>query len=275
MAANAYELTLTQDQAEEVARQHEHHRQAVTQGSRVTKTYPDMTLADAYLCQQAWVDLQVANGAVVDGHKIGLTSRAMQMAMKIHEPDFGTLLDYMFISNGDTLSAADYNDPRIEVELAFVLRESIGGPNVTAEQVLAATEYVVPALELIDARSYRVDPNDGVTRTVKDTISDNAANAGIIVGNTKIDVDSTDLRWVGAICKLNGTVEESGLAAAVLDDPVQGIVWLARRLSDHGVELEAGETVLAGSFTRPVMCRPGDEFHVDFGPHGVIELAFS
>ena len=268
-------MTLTQQQAGEVALQHEQHRLAVTQGPRVTKTHPDMTLGDAYLCQKAWVDLQVANGAVVKGHKIGLTSRAMQMAMKIDEPDFGTLLDYMFFSTGETLRAADYNDPRIEVELAFVLKHSIGGPNVTASEVLAATDYVIPALELIDARTYRVDPNDGVTRTVKDTIADNAANAGIITGGNRIEVGLTDLRWVGAICKLNGTVEESGLAAAVLDDPVQGIVWLARRLSNHGIELQAGETVLAGSFTRPVMCKPGDEFHVDFGSHGVIELAFS
>lgn len=266
--------TLTQGQADEVASQHEAHRLAVTQGQRVTASYPDMTLDDAYLCQKAWIDLQVHNGSVVRGHKIGLTSRAMQIAMKIDEPDFGTLLDYMFFFSGDTLAAASYNDPRIEVELAFVLKDPIGGPDVTAEQVLEATEYVTPALELIDARSYRVDPTDGVTRTVKDTIADNAANAGIITGGNPIDPSETDLRWVGAICKLNGTVEESGLAAAVLDDPVQGIVWLARRVAQYGIELLPGQTLLAGSFTRPVMCHPGDEFHVDFGPHGVIELGF-
>lgn len=266
--------TLTQEQADEVARQHERHRQGVTQGQRVTATYPDMTLDDAYLCQKAWTDLQIANGASVGGHKIGLTSRAMQMAMKINEPDFGTLLDYMFIDNGSTLMATDYNDPRIEVELAFVLKESIGGTDVTAADVLRATDYVIPALELIDARSFRVDPEDGVTRTVKDTIADNAANAGIITGGNKIDPTEVDLRWVGAICKLNGTVEETGLAAAVLDDPVQGVVWLARRVAQYGIELLAGHTILAGSFTRPVMCKPGDQFHVDFGPHGLIEIGF-
>ena len=145
-----------------------------------------MTLDDAYACQKAWTDLQVANGAIVRGHKIGLTSRAMQQAMKIDEPDFGVLFDYMFFESGATLTAADYLDPKIEVELAFVLGRPLGGPDVTVDDVHAATEHIVPALELIDARSHRVDPDDRVARGVRDTIADNAADAGVIVGERRV-----------------------------------------------------------------------------------------
>ena len=145
-----------------------------------------MTLDDAYACQKAWTDLQVANGAIVRGHKIGLTSRAMQQAMKIDEPDFGVLFDYMFVESGATLTAADYLDPKIEVELAFVLGRPLGGPDVTVDDVHAATDHIVPALELIDARSHRVDPDDRVARGVRDTIADNAADAGVITGGRRV-----------------------------------------------------------------------------------------
>jgi 2-oxo-hept-3-ene-1,7-dioate hydratase len=266
--------TLSDDEVARIAARHEQARMTVTPMRRVTLDHPHMTLDDAYACQAAWVDVQVAGGAEVRGHKIGLTSRAMQAAMRIDEPDYGTLLDYMFVPDGATLEAASYIDPKIEVELAFVLGSPLGD-DVDADAVLAATNHIVAALELIDARSYRVDPDDGVPRTVRDTISDNAADAGIVVGSTRLRPGERDLRWIGAICKRNGTVEETGLAAGVLDDPVQGVVWLARRLARHGVGLGAGETILAGSFTRPVDCRAGDEFEVDFGDLGVIRLAFS
>lgn len=264
--------TLTAEQIAAVAADHERARREVAPIRRVTAAYPDMTIDDAYAAQRAWVDLQVAGGASIIGHKIGLTSRAMQQAMNIDEPDFGALLDYMAIESGATLLAADYVDPKIEVELAFVLRDGIDTADVTAADVLAATDYITPALELIDARSYRRDPDDGVTRTVLDTISDNAADAGIVTGAHRIRPGDVDLRWVAAIMKRNGVVEETGVAAGVLDDPVQGIVWLARRLNGFGVALEAGQVVLAGSFTRPVDCRAGDHFDVDFGEFGTLEL---
>jgi 2-oxo-hept-3-ene-1,7-dioate hydratase len=266
--------TLSDDQVARIAARHEQARTTVTPMRRVTLDHPDMTLDDAYACQAAWVALQVAEGAEIRGHKIGLTSRAMQSAMHIDEPDYGALLDYMFVPDGATLEAASYVDPKIEVELAFVLGSPLGA-DVDADAVLAATDHIVPTLELIDARSYRVDPDDGVARTVRDTISDNAADAGVVVGSRHFSPGDRDLRWVGAICKRNGTVEETGLAAGVLDDPVQGVVWLARRLARYGVTLIEGETILAGSFTRPVDCRAGDEFEVDFGDLGVVRLAFS
>jgi 2-oxo-hept-3-ene-1,7-dioate hydratase len=266
--------TLSDDEVARIAARHEEARRTVTPIRRVTLDHPEMTLDDAYACQAAWVALQVADGAEIRGHKIGLTSRAMQAAMRIDEPDYGTLLDSMVVPDGGTLEAARFLDPKIEVELAFVLGSPLGA-EVDADAVLAATDHIVPALELIDARSYRVDPHDGVARTVRDTISDNAADAGIVVGSTWLRPGERDLRWVGAICKRNGIVEETGLAAGVLDDPVQGVVWLARRLARYGVTLAAGETILSGSFTRPVDCRAGDEFEVDFAELGVIRLAFS
>ena len=275
-------LTLTAEQIASIAADHERARRTVTPIDPVTRRHPDMTLDDAYAIQAAWIDLQVADGATVRGHKIGLTSRAMQMAMQIDEPDFGALLDHMFVENGATLVAADYLDPKIEVEFAFVLDRTLVAHEVTGEftvdDVYAATSHIVPALELIDARSHRVHPTDGRPRTVRDTISDNAANSGIVVGGGSVSVaDAREgrLRWAGAICSRNGVVEETGLGAGVLNDPVTGIVWLANRLGPLGIQLEAGETILAGSFTRPVDCRAGDHIEADFAELGVITLDFT
>lgn len=272
--------TLSDERVVELARAHERARVTAVPIDPVTRHHPDMTLEDAYAIQAAWIDLQVADGAEIRGHKIGLTSRAMQVAMNIDEPDFGALLDHMFLASGDSIAAAEYLDPKVEVEFAFVLARDLVphdlGRPLTADDVYAATDHVVPALELIDARSYRVHPEDGATRTVRDTIADNAADAGIVVGSERVSVDEArngDLRWTGAICSRNGVVEETGLGAGVLGDPVTGVVWLANRLAGLDIALRAGETVLSGSFTRPVDCRPGDEFRVDFGHLGVIELS--
>lgn len=272
-------LTLTADQIVEIAADHEAARVTAVPCDPVTRRFPDITLEDAYAIQAAWIDLQVADGAVIRGHKIGLTSRAMQMAMNINEPDFGALLDHMFIPNGGSIAAADHLDPKIEVEFAFVLSQDLVphqlGRDLTTDDVYAATSHIVPALELIDARSHRVHPDDGRTRTVRDTIADNAANSGIVVGSEQVSVDEArngDLRWAGAIAYRNGVVEETGLGAGVLDDPAMGIVWLANRLQRLGIALVAGETILAGSFTRPMDCRPGDHFRVDFGYLGTLEL---
>lgn len=268
-------LQLTDGQRKEIATRHERARREVAPIKRVTLDHPQMTIDDAYACQLAWVELQLAQGAQVSGHKIGLTSRAMQVAMNIDEPDFGTLLDFMMHDSGVTLAAAAYIDPRIEVELSFVLGDRLVGDDVTAADVLAATEWIVPAFELIDARSYRTDPDDGVTRGVYDTIADNAANAGVIMGSRRVKPGDVDLRWVPAILKRNGIVEETGVAAGVLDDPVQGVVWLAQRLARYGVALEPGEIVLAGSFTRPVVCTSGDTFEANFNDLGVVTCHFT
>ena len=241
----------------------------------VSLDHPDMTMQDAYAIQDAWIQIRLKQGQRIRGRKIGLTSRAMQAAMKIDEPDYGTLLDEMFFDDGATLEAARFTDPRIEVELAFVLSAPLKGDRLTPWEVLSATEYVVPALELIAARSYREDPESGRARTVLDTISDNAAAAGVVLGGRPVRPMDVDLRRISALLYRNGIIEETGVAAGVMNHPANGIVWLARRLARHDIALEAGQVILAGSFTRPVSIRPNDTFHADYGDLGGISCHFS
>jgi 2-oxo-hept-3-ene-1,7-dioate hydratase len=237
-----------------------------------------MSIEDGYRVSRAWVALQLAEGRQVIGHKIGLTSRAMQQASQIDEPDYGTLLDNMLYTctPGHVLniSHTDFVVPRVEVELAFVLKKDLQGPDVTVEQVLAATDYVTPAIEIIDSRIEQFDRHTKVMRKVFDTISDNAANAGIVVGAEKVNPLTTNLPWCGAILKLNGVVEETGLAAGVQGHPAVGIAWLANKLAPWGEHLKAGQIVLAGSFTKPVPAKVGDVFDADYGPLGRLQFQF-
>lgn len=240
----------------------------------ITLTHPDMSMDDAYAIQKSWVDKKIGDGRKVIGYKIGLTSRAMQNAMKINEPDYGVLLDDMVFADGSDIDTAQFCDPRIEVELAFVLKDKLEGENVTIFDVLNATDYVVPALEIIAARSHRVHPETGYTRTIKDTIADNAANAGIIIGGRPIKPLDVDLRWCGALFYQNGVLEETGLAAGVLNHPANGICWVAKRFAPHGIALEPGQIILAGSFTRPAIIKSGDTIHADYGRLGGISCRF-
>ena len=247
------------------------HRQA----RAITLEHPDMSLDDAYRVQAKWMAIKRAEGRELRGYKIGLTSRAMQVVMHIDEPDYGTLLDDMFFADGAEIDAGKFTDPRIEVELAFILKDRLAGENVTVADVLDATDYVAPALELIAARTYRVDPDSGYVRRIQDTIADNAAGAGVIMGGQRIKPGSMDLRWCGALLYRNGVVEETGLAAGVLDHPANGIAWIAKRFAPHGIALEPGQVLLSGSFTRPVLARPGDVFRADYGSLGSIDCRFT
>lgn len=249
----------------------EHTRVQVSQFSR---RHPGMTIEDSYAIQRAWMQLELAEGRKVIGHKIGLTSRAMQLASQITEPDHGTLLDHMRVHDGAELDAARFIVPRLEVEFAFVLARPLRGPDVTARDVMGATDHVVPALELIDARIEQVDRGTKAPRTVLDTIADNAANAAIVLGTRAVAPDAVDLRWAGALLIKNGVIEETGLGAGVLGHPAHGVAWLANKLALHGEGLAAGEIVLAGSFTRPVPCAAGDVFEADYGPLGTIGVRF-
>lgn len=218
--------------------------------------------------------MMVADGRKPIGHKIGLTSRAMQQASQIDEPDFGTLLDDMLFEPGD-IPASRFIAPRVEVELAFVLKSPLAGEDLTVQDVIDATEYVTPAIEIIDARIEQFDRHTRQMRKVQDTISDNAANAGLILGGRKADPGSIDLAWVGAILRQNGVVEETGLAAGVQGHPAIGVVWLAKKLAPWGESLRAGEVVLAGSFTRPLGAKQGDQFEADYGDLGRFEFRFA
>lgn len=236
--------------------------------------HPEMTIEDAYAIQRRWVQAKIAEGRVLRGHKIGLTSKAMQASSQIDEPDYGALLDDMFFDDGSDIPGDRFIVPRIEVELAFILAKPLRGPNCTLFDVYNATDYIIPALEIIDARCHNNDPETGRPRKVFDTISDNAANAGVVMGGRPIRPDALDLRWISALLYRNGVIEESGVAAAVLNHPANGVAWLANKLAAHDVQLEAGQIILGGSFTRPVPVRKGDTFHVDYGAMGAISCRF-
>jgi 2-oxo-hept-3-ene-1,7-dioate hydratase len=238
-----------------------------------SKRFPGMTVQDGYAISRAWVKTKLAEGRTVKGHKIGLTSRAMQIASQIDEPDYGTLLDDMFFAPGD-IPTERFIAPRVEVELAFILKSRLEGEAVGVDDVLAATEYVQPAIEIIDARIEQFDRHTRVMRKVFDTISDNAANAGIVLGGERVRPGDVDLPWCGAVLRQNGAVEETGLAAGVQGHPAVGVAWLARKLAPWGEALLPGQVVLAGSFTRPVAAKRGDVFDADYGRLGRFEFRF-
>jgi 2-oxo-hept-3-ene-1,7-dioate hydratase len=267
-------LTLSPDTIESLAAELEQARVTRVALGHFSKRFPSMSMADGRAIQDAWLAIRLAQGRTIRGFKIGLTSRAMQIASQITEPDFAPLLDDMFFEAGSDIPMARFVRPRVEVELAFVLGRSLKGPGVTIFDVLAATERVTPSIEIIDARIEQVDPETGRMRKVFDTISDFAANAGVVPGGRPVRPDDVDLRWVGALLHRNGVIEETGLAAGVLNHPANGVAWLANRLAATGRQLDAGQFVLGGSFTRPVDARAGDTFHVDYGVLGSIAFRF-
>ena len=270
---------LTTEEIDRLALELHQSEKTRVQVEHFSKRFPAMSIEDGYRISRAWVGLQLAEGRHVIGHKIGLTSRAMQISSQIDEPDYGTLLDSMLFTAtpGQVLEipAARFIAPRVEVELAFVLKSALRGPHVDVEQVLAATEYVTPAIEIIDARIEQFDRHSKTMRKVYDTISDNAANAGIVIGAGRLEPEALDLPWVGAILRLNDVVEETGLAAGVQGHPAVGIAWLANKLAPWGESLQPGQIVLAGSFTRPVAARAGDLFEADYGPLGKMAFRFT
>ena len=265
---------LTQQQIDDAAARLDDAERTRKQIGQLSLQYPAITVEDAYAIQKTWVAAKIGAGRRMIGHKIGLTSKAMQQASQISEPDFGTLLDDMRFGDGTDIPMSRFIVPMVEVELAFILGKKLSGDRVAIFDVLSATDYVVPAIEIIDARIHRLDPETKRPRRVFDTISDNAANAGIVMGGRPIRPLDADLRWVAAILQKNGAVEDSGVAAAVLNHPANGIAWLAKKFAPHDVALEPGQIVLSGSFTRPMPVAAGDTVTADYGPLGAISCRF-
>lgn len=234
----------------------------------LTRRYPQMEVADSYAVQRLWRERMEAKGRVLKGHKIGLTSKAMQDATGITEPDYGVIFDDMILESGAEVEWNHYTHPRIEVELAFVLGRDIKGPGATIFDVLDSAQWVVPALEILDSHI------EMEGRTIVDTISDNAAMGAMVVGGRPIRLDSVDLRWVGAMLYRNQTIEETGVAGAVLGHPAAGVHWLANKIATHGDYLRAGEIILAGSFTRPLWVYQGDSILADYRQLGVVTCQF-
>jgi len=235
---------------------------------RITARHPEATVEDSYAVQGVWRDQQLAAGRRIVGRKIGLTSKAMQSATGISEPDYGVMFDDTVWENGAVIPFDDFSNVRIEVELAFVLAAPLEGPHCSVFDVLRATEYVVPALEILNSHI------EMEGRTIVDTIADNAAYGGLVLGGNPTRPDAVDLRWIAALLYRNGTIEETGVAAGVLNHPATGVAWLADKLHQHGTRIEAGEVVLAGSFTRPAWISRGDTVLCDYGPMGTISCRF-
>src|SRR6202012_1496852 len=224
---------------------------------QISLDHPGITIEEAYAIQKAWIAIKVAQGRVVKGHKIGLTSKAMQSALNIDEPDSGVLLDDMFFADGGLVPSDRFIGTRVEAELAFIMKQRLQGPGCTMFDGLNATDFVVPALEILGTRIERVDPQTKSPRKIFDTIADNAANAGIVLGGRPLRPLDADLRWIGALCYRNGQLEETGHAAGWLNRPANGAAWLANKIAPLGLALEAGQVVLAGSFIRPIETRKG------------------
>jgi 2-oxo-hept-3-ene-1,7-dioate hydratase len=266
---------LPQTVVTELARRLYEARKSRTQLRHFSRAHPQMSIEDGYAIQRAWVALELADGHTIRGRKIGLTSRAMQQASQITEPDYAPLMSDMFFETGADIPSERFIVPRVEVELAFVLERELRGPGATLVDVLRATAYAMPALEIIDARIEQFDRDTKAPRKVFDTISDFAANAGVVLGGRPVRADAIDLRWVGALLYRNAVLEETGLAAAVLNHPGTGIAWLANKIAPYDEQLNAGDIVLSGSFTRPTQGAPGDVLHADFGRLGNISFRFA
>ncbi|MBN9005175.1 MAG: 2-oxo-hepta-3-ene-1,7-dioic acid hydratase [Rhizobiales bacterium] len=268
-------MAMTADQIRRAAEQLHRAEQTRIQIRQLSQDHADITIADAYAIQKAWIGIKVAEGRVIKGHKIGLTSKAMQSALNIDEPDSGILFDDMFFADGGLVPSDRFIATRVEAELAFIMKHRLTGPDCTMFDVLNATDFVVPALEILDTRIERVDPTTKATRKIFDTIADNAANAGIVLGGRPIRPLDADLRWIGALCFKNGQLEETGLAAGVLNHPATSVAWLANKIAPHGLALEPGQVVLAGSFIRPIETRKGDTIQADYGPYGSVSCYFA
>ena len=265
---------LTKEQIEESARLLLEAEATAVQTGLISVAHPEADMDDAYAIQADLVRQKIEAGRTITGWKIGLTSKAMQAALNITTPDSGILFDDMHFESGASVPKGRFIQPRIEAEIAFVMKEDLDHSNLSEDAILAATDYVCPSLEILDTRILRKDPASGVTRNIVDTISDNAANAGYVLGDQRFDPKTSDLRWMGAIVSRNGEVEETGLGAGVLNNPVTSMLWLAERLAAYGGQIKAGQVVLSGSFIRPIEAVPGSHIQADFGPFGIVDCHF-
>ncbi|HOB47885.1 MAG TPA: 2-keto-4-pentenoate hydratase [Mycobacterium sp.] len=234
----------------------------------LTSAHPEIDVVDAYEIQLINIRQRVAAGARVVGHKVGLSSEAMQTMMGVDEPDYGHLLAEMEVFEDIPVPAANYLYPRVEVEVGFILADDLPGSGCTEDDVLAATAAFVPAIELIDSRikDWKI--------ALCDTIADNASSAGFVLGQQRVSPKDVDICAIDAVLTRNGEVVAEGRSDAVLGNPVTAVAWLARKVDGFGVRLKAGDIVLPGSCTRAIDVRPGDEFHADFAGLGSVRLTF-
>ncbi|KKK39130.1 2-keto-4-pentenoate hydratase [Mesobacillus campisalis] len=233
-----------------------------------TSSAEDISVDDAYQIQLEQIRHKVDNGAVIVGKKIGLTSKVMQDMFNVSQPDYGHILDSMMYKNGETISLEQFIQPKVEFEIAFVLKRDLKGPNVTIEDVIEATDYVVPAIEIIDSRI-----KDWKFK-FEDTVADNGSSAGAILGGQPVQLNDIDLPSVGMTVYKNGELLDSATGSAVMGNPLNAVAWLANALSSYDISLNKGEVILSGALSAAVPIEDGDSFTADFAHLGSVSAAF-
>lgn len=235
----------------------------------LTESDPGISVEDAYRIQLLVMEMKKSLGQVVVGKKIGLTSLAMQNMLGVKEPDYGHILDGMVVMEAEKIRTTDLIKPRIEGELAFVLKEDLQGPGVTLTEVIRCSEGVIPSLEIIDSRivDWKIK--------LPDTVADNASSARIVLGGTITPIKKLDLRTVGMVLEKNGEVVATAAGAAVLGHPAQAVAWLANKLAAYDIALRKGEVILSGSLTAAMPVGAGDFVRADFGPLGDVKIKFA
>ncbi|MGH8929898.1 MAG: 2-keto-4-pentenoate hydratase [Egibacteraceae bacterium] len=253
----------------------DHHARALWQAERsctplcaLTDTDPTLDVADAYAIQTANIERRLAEGRLIRGRKVGLSSRAMQEMLGVDEPDFGVLLDDMVVEDGDEVHVSELCQPRVEAEIAFVLATDLAGPGVGTSHAMLALAGVMPSLEIIDSRV------ENWNIRLVDTIADNASSARVVVGGKLTPVAAVDLRLLGMALYRNGEVCATGAGAAVLGNPVRCVAWLANKLAEFGAQLYAGDIVLPGALHRAVPVEAGDTFRAEFARLGAVTTRF-
>ena len=247
-------------------------REAASSGKPIAplvSSWPELDVADAYAIQRENIERLVRAGASVRGHKVGLSSKAMQDMMGVHEPDYGHLLDEMFVFEDHSVAMDELMQPRVEIEVAFVLGAPLPKRGCNAADVIRATEFILPSIEIIDSRI--ADWKIGIV----DTIADNASSAKVVLGGNPVRLTDVDVRNIGASLQLNGEIVETGTAAAVLGNPVTSVAWLAQTIGKFDIALEPGHVVLPGSCTRAVAVQAGDTVRADFDTLGHVEVSFT
>lgn len=234
----------------------------------LTSRFPQIEVQDAYSIQLALIGMKKADGAKVVGKKIGLTSQAMQKMLNVNQPDYGHILDVMLVQDGSAFPVGELIQPKIEPEIAFILDRDLNGPGVTPMQVLAATRFVVPALEIIDSRI------EGWKIKLCDTIADNASSARVVLGGSPKRVDQVDLKLIGMVLEKNGEIVQTGAGAAVLGHPAIAVAWLANAIGRFGVALQAGEVIMPGAICAAADVAAGDLIQASFDGLGTVSVRF-
>lgn len=242
---------------------------SVTPVEPLTETWPGFTVEQAYAVQLGGVAIRRERDSLkVVGKKIGLTSIAMQKLIGVDQPDYGHLFDDMLVREGEPVSCSRLLSPRVEGEVAFVLKRGLKGPGVTIADVLRATEGVMASIEIVDSRvrDWKIK--------LQDSVADNASSARFVVGSRLVDLAGIDLRLVGMVLEKNGEVVNTGAGAAVFGHPAASVAWLANKIAEFGVALEEGEIILSGALTAAVDARANDSFLISFGGLGTVGVRF-